>query len=348
MNRLIRTALGAMVMLLALAPAALAAGPGDTGGRGQSRSIDGLIVSIGEDVVLAEGEHADALVVLGGDAVVRGTVDGLVIVDGTATLESATVSRIFVANGTVNADAGTVVGRAISEVRGSIYAEPGARLPGIRDVEADAALIAMALAPVAILLGIGAIVLVYAVALLVAGLGARQARGAGALMAAEPWKALAAGLVVSVVLPVVAGALILTVVGAPIGIALLVPGIPLLAFAGWLVAAIWLGEVALARLGGSAAPATRHPFRAALLGVTVLSLAGIVPLVSGIATMFGTGALVLAAFRGSRSERSPEGSAPAGSVPGSPVGDGAGDGAGAGTGSSGQGPLWGPATSAAS
>ena len=355
MKKLIRIALGATVLLLALAPAALAAAPGrathaeaspntaDARGlnaRGLSASLDGLILAIGEDVVVEEGEHADALVVLGGTAIVRGSVGGLVIVDGTATLESATVNRIFLADGTVNADAGTVVSTAIAEARGQVFAAPGAQLPGIRDMEADAALVAMAIAPVLVLFGLGALVLVYVIGLLVAALGARQVRASGALMMSEPWKALAVGVAASVILPVLAGLLIVTVVGAPIGFALLFAGLPVLAFAGWLVAAIWLGELVLARLGGTTAPtATRHPFRAALLGITLLGLAGLVPLVSAAATMFGTGALLLMAGGGFRNADIPQGTRPADTRPEAPGTSGSGDE---------QGPLWGPAAPAIS
>lgn len=354
MKKLIRIALGATVLLLALAPAALAAAPGrathgeaapnpaDARGfnaRGLSASLDGLILAIGEDVVVAPGEHADALVVLGGDAIVRGSVGGLVVVDGTATLESATVNRIFVTDGTVNADAGTVVTSAIAQAQGQVYAAPGAQLPGIRDMEADAALVAMALAPVLVLFGLGAFVLVYVIALLVAALGARQVRASGALMVAEPWKALAVGVAASVVLPVLAGLLILTVVGAPIGFALLFAGLPVLAFAGWLVAAIWLGELVLARIGGAATATTRHPFRAALLGVTLLGLAGILPIVSGLATVFGTGALLLMAIGGFRHEATPQGTGPADRRPEAPAADSSEEG---------HGPLWGPAAPVAS
>jgi hypothetical protein len=42
---------------------------------------------------------------------------------------------------------------------------------------------------------------------------------------------------------------------------------------------------------------TGRPYRAAILGVIVLGIAGILPFVSGIATLFGFGGLLLAAWR---------------------------------------------------
>ncbi len=83
-------------------------------------------------------------------------------------------------------------------------------------------------------------------------------------------------------------------IGAPIGLFLLLVGVPALAFIGWLVAAIWVGNWLLAR--GGAAREVRHPYRAAVLGVVVLAAASILPLVSGVATVFGLGAMLLAGW----------------------------------------------------
>ncbi|MEI7744918.1 MAG: hypothetical protein WCK58_14365, partial [Chloroflexota bacterium] len=47
------------------------------------------------------------------------------------------------------------------------------------------------------------------------------------------------------------------------------------------------------------------PARAATVGVVVLALAGILPLVSAVATIMGTGALLIAAWRTLRSGEQP-------------------------------------------
>ena len=98
-----------------------------------------------------------------------------------------------------------------------------------------------------------------------------------------------------------------TVVGAPIGLAVLFVLLPALAFLAWLVAAIWIGDWIVVRIRGAAEP--DRPYRAAVVGVIALSVAGMLPFVTGIATLFGFGALLLAAWRMFRREGSPLGEA---------------------------------------
>jgi hypothetical protein len=140
-------------------------------------------------------------------------------------------------------------------------------------------------------LGLAAI----AAALAVATFAARQVRAVEALISRQPGQVLVAGIAGAVVLPVVAVLLVMTVIGAPIGLALLLVVLPAIAFLAWLVAAIWIGDWIVARLRG--APEPDRPYRAALLGVFVLAAAGLVPFVTAIATLFGFGALLVAGWR---------------------------------------------------
>jgi hypothetical protein len=71
--------------------------------------------------------------------------------------------------------------------------------------------------------------------------------------------------------------------------------LPTLAFVGWLVAAIWVGDWIVTRMRGSAEAG--HPFLAAVIGVVVLAFAGLIPFVAAVATWFGFGALLLMAWR---------------------------------------------------
>ncbi|HYM84920.1 MAG TPA: hypothetical protein VEY67_12300, partial [Candidatus Dormibacteraeota bacterium] len=89
--------------------------------------------------------------------------------------------------------------------------------------------------------------------------------------------------------------LLVTVVGAPVGVALFILLSPL-TFLAWIVAAMWVGDWIVARVRGPREP--ERPYRAAFVGVIVLAIAGIVPFVSAIATFFGLGGLLLAGWRG--------------------------------------------------
>jgi hypothetical protein len=139
--------------------------------------------------------------------------------------------------------------------------------------------------------------------LAVAAFGSRQVRQVEDLITTRPGHTLVAGIAGTILLPIASILLIMTIVGAPIGFALLFAVLPVLALLGWLVAAIWIGDWLIAR--GRGTREAGHPYRAAALGVVVLALAGILPFVSGIATLFGFGGLLLAAWQMIRPEPAP-------------------------------------------
>jgi hypothetical protein len=68
------------------------------------------------------------------------------------------------------------------------------------------------------------------------------------------------------------------------------------AFIGYIVAAIWLGEWLLGRRSPDAMPAER-PYAAVTLGLIVGFVIGLVPFVTAILSILGLGAVVLAASR---------------------------------------------------
>jgi hypothetical protein len=86
----------------------------------------------------------------------------------------------------------------------------------------------------------------------------------------------------------------ITVIGAPLGLAILLMVWPAAAFAGYLVAAIWIGEWLLYR-GATERPA--RPYLAAVLGIIVLWVISLVPFAGAIASLFGFGAVLLLAWR---------------------------------------------------
>ena len=112
------------------------------------------------------------------------------------------------------------------------------------------------------------------------------------------------GLFLPIVLLVVLTA---TVIGAPLAFGIAFGLWPLAAFLGYLVAGIAIGDWIVGRL--SPGVTRERPYLAAVVGLLVLELVGIVPLVSGIATLFGYGAVLLLAWRTLRSQ--PTASTPA-------------------------------------
>jgi hypothetical protein len=304
MQRLLLVVAAAAMLLGLTAPAVLAADPLPRTGS--------VLVSVNHAVDVPAGDHLDTLVVAGGDARISGDVRTIVVVRGTATLTGATTETLVVVNGSADLQAGTTVLGNVRTLNGVVTQQAGATVQGsVRSVDMDLAAVLTAfgvlLIPLFILLFVGMLLAMVAAALFVAAFAGRQVRATGALMRREPGPVLIAGILGSVALPLIAVLLIATVVGAPIGLAVFFVLLPAMAFLAWVVAAIWIGDWMVVRMRGAVEP--DRPYLASVLGVIVLGAAGMLPFVTAIATLFGFGALLLAAWRMLRHEGSPVGAA---------------------------------------
>jgi hypothetical protein len=296
MRRLFAITTSVLILLSLFAPAALAAGPDD---RVDGRT-DSVLIAVNNDLDVAAGQTVDTVIVVSGDATIAGNIGTVVIVDGSATFTGATVVNLVIADGTADLGAGTTVTGEVSTLRGTVTQQPGSVVQGTiqaldRDMAAFAATVAVLMIPLLIVLAVGFALVSLFAALAVAAFGSRQVREVEALIEQRPGHVLVAGILGTILLPLVSFLLVLTVIGAPVGFALAFGLLPALAFLGWLVAAIWVGDWLMGKVRGSRE--TGRPYRAAILGVIVLGIAGILPFVSGIATLFGFGGLVLAAWR---------------------------------------------------
>jgi len=288
MRRLLAIAASVAILLTLFVPTALAAGPDVATG--------GVIISVDGSVDVPAGGHHDAVVVINGVARISGDVETVVVAGGAATLTGATVRSLLVIDGSADLQAGTTVLRDVSTIGGSVTRQPGAVVEGsVRALDTDLAAFALLLIPLFILLFIGFGLAAIAAALLVAAFGSRQVRNLESLISAQPGQVLVAGILGAVVLPILSILLVMTVVGAPIGLGMLLVVLPLIAFLGWVIAAIWVGDWLIGRMRG--APEPGRPYLAAVVGVIALSVAGMLPFVSGLATLFGFGALLLTAWR---------------------------------------------------
>jgi hypothetical protein len=74
---------------------------------------------------------------------------------------------------------------------------------------------------------------------------------------------------------------------------------PLAAFLGYLVAGIWIGDWVLART--SPETIRERPYLAAVVGILILEVLGLLPFLPMIASLFGFGAVLLLAWRTLRS-----------------------------------------------
>ena len=285
-----------VVLLLAAAPAALAADP-RTGGHD-----DRALISLQGDVALQAGEQADLVLVIGGTATIDGDASTVVAIDGAALIRGGVAGTVAAIGSDVEIQGDATVTQDVLTLDvGRVAVADGAMVGGsVRDLGPQLVGLGFVLGPAMVLLFIGFVLVSLVAGLALAGVAARQVRAAERLISGEPGTVLVVGLA-GVFLPILLiAALVVTVVGAPLGFAILLTVWPLTAYVGYLVAGIWMGDWLLVRLSREPAEAER-PYAAAVVGLLVLQVLGIVPPLSAIASLFGYGAVLLLAWRVLRS-----------------------------------------------
>lgn len=288
--------LAAAILLIALAAPSFAA-DGTSPGTGR------VLIGIGGDVSLPAGEQADTVLVINGNATVEGTATAVVVIDGTATVTGATIEDLVVVSGTAAV--------TDSEVRGDIrtldaqVTQTDVRLGGtVRGLEQDIAGMAWFVGVSALLIWVGFGLATLVAGMLVAGLAGRQVRATAALIRQQPGTTILAGIAGLVIPPLLGVLLAITIIGLPLSFAMFVVVWPMLAFLGYLVAAVWVGEWLLKVLRGTPDAAER-PYLATFVGLVALFVVGFIPLVTAILSFLGFGAVLLACWRVLRREPGP-------------------------------------------
>ena len=281
---------GALVLALGiLVPVTLAA-------DGALAHTGRVLVSVQGDVAVPTGEHADVVVVVNGHGTIAGEVNTIVVIDGSVDVAGATVDAIVAVRSPVNLGPDSVIRGDVMTVDSLVHQEGNARVQGtVRDMAMDLAGFGLVLASALFLLWIGFAIAAVAAGLLLAALAARQVRAAETLISHEPGQTFLTALAGLIVPMFVIGALFATVVGAPLAVGILLGLWPLVAFLGYLVAGIWIGDWILGRM--SPTTVRERPYLAAVIGIVILEIAGIFPLLPAIAGLFGYGAVILLAWR---------------------------------------------------
>jgi hypothetical protein len=291
MKRLLAFSGALLFALLVLVPAARAAEPMANTGR--------VLISTQGDVTIPAGDQADVVVIVQGNVNVQGAVNTLVVIEGTANLTGAELETVVAIRGQVEVADGTVIHGAVQRLDSIVHQSGSGRIEGgIADLAGSFLQASAVLAPALILLWLGFGLATIIAALTLAGLASRQVRKAGRLISTEPLMTGLAGFVGVIVIPICAVLLMVTIIGAPLGLGVLLQVLPLLAYVGYLVAAIWVGEWILRRT--TSAPERERPYLAAVLGVVILGFIGLVPvlgLIATIASLLGFGALLRMAWR---------------------------------------------------
>jgi hypothetical protein len=264
---------------------------------------DDVYVRVNGTVDLAAGESVDTLVAVNSEAQVAGTVrETLVIVNRTATVSGDVGRDAIVANGTLRLEPTARIGGDVVLINGQLDQADGAEIAGSVVERSGAGMGAefrRVTAAVSFVVWLGVTLLFVVVALGWAAVAGRQLSDIAGLLGARPGLAAVAAVIFWIVVPVVAVIAFFTVIGIPIGIALLVIVLPLLWGLGYVVTSTRLGFF-LADLRRTT-PDLAHPYLEAVLGVVILQLIGLIPIVGGIvvalAGLFGAGAIVVLAWR---------------------------------------------------
>ncbi len=303
MRRLFGVAAAMVMALLLLAPVVLAANPLPHDGR--------VLISTGGDITLPAGEHADAVIVVNGTATILGEANTVVAIDGAANLLGARSETVIAVRSPIEIGPDTVVQGDVMTLDSLVHQTGNAQVGGaVKDLASELINVGAVLAPALLLLWIGFGLATIVAGLVLAGLASRQVREAEALISHEPVQTLATGIVGLFAVPFVAVLLIVTVVGAPLGVGILLMAGPALAFLGYLIAGIWIGDWVLHQ---TARDHQGRPYLAAAVGVLILEVLAIVPvlaIVVGIASLFGFGAVLLLSLRTLRSRSSSQPAVP--------------------------------------
>ena len=158
---------------------------------------------------------------------------------------------------------------------------------------------------IGLLLMIGWAILVILAGLVFAAVAPDLARRAGRTISSDLGPTIVGGLVLWVVLPVASILAFATIIGIPTAVAVWLIVLPALAFVGFLVAGIRVGE----RIATRGSDGVGHPYLASVLGLGTLVVVGalpiIGPIVAAVAGFLGSGSLAVQALRAVRTQPHP-------------------------------------------
>ena len=267
------------------------------------KDLEGFVLHVRRDAVVAEGTSVRTVVVVDADVRVAGEVENLVVIRGTAVVSGRVTGNITVIRGDLELEGRAVV-HDVSLLRSDLVRATGATVEGrIRETSGTWWLGWSLLFGLLFIFGLGLALLLAG--LVFAAVGAPTLGRAVDAMSNKTGQTILAGLCTMIGLPILAIVALVTIVGIPIGLGILVLVLPALAFLGYIVAGTWLGSLIFRRRAG----ATAKPIREALVGLALLLLVVLIPGLGWLAfTLLGTwgsGALVYLAWRNLRGTAGP-------------------------------------------
>jgi hypothetical protein len=271
--------------------------PGDGGSETGTGPKDLVVLS--GDVVVRKGEIAGDIVIIHGSARLAGVVRGdVVVIDGPITIGGVIRGDVVALDGDVTLVAGAHVTGDVAVAHGKLTIEVGALIDGrVKRGSLSFLSPSRLVTKLAFWIAISVSTLLLGLVLL---LLAPRSGDAVALAGREAVGAsIGLGAAAVFGLPVAAVLLLVTLVGIPFGIGLLL-GLALLYSIGYAYAAVVVGRLLIrpSRHGGS------RVLAAFLAGWAILRIVGFVPVLGGItwflAAWYGLGAVIVAIWRARR------------------------------------------------
>lgn len=267
-----------------------------TASADDGKDHDGFTLRITGDVTVAKDETAGAVVVIDGTATIDGTVtESLVVINGTAIINGTVREDVTVISGTLDLRNGAQV-NSINLFDSDLIRADGVTVSGAIEQHNGIEVPAGFLAALSIYFWIAMTLTIVVAGLAFAAIGGRQLNDAAHAFVGEPSNTLIGTIAFCVAVPVLAVVAMLTLVGIPLGLAILLVVLPSVWFLGYIVAGAALGRFVLHRNDNAG-----RPLAATTLGLVLLQLAVIIPVVGAfvafLAGTWGAGALAFTAYR---------------------------------------------------
>jgi hypothetical protein len=302
--------LAPIVLLALLFPSVASADDGREG--------EGLLMRVTGDVTIARDQVVSNVLVIDGTVTVDGTVeDSLTVISGTAVVNGTVRGELTVISGTLNLNTGAQVNE-LNLISSDLVRADGITVTGAISQHDGIEVPTGLIAALSVYFWAAMTLAVVAAGIVFAGIAGRQLNEASQTVTGDPLNALLGTAFVWVGVPIVAVLAMLTIVGIPLGLGILLFVLPVLWFLGYIVAGAWLGKLILRR------GETGHPLAATALGLVLLQLGLLVPVVGGIfaaiAGIWGAGALTYRAYRAAGGKGfNGEGATPTAPAPTTPV-----------------------------
>jgi hypothetical protein len=290
MNRRFRTLL--LVVMVALLAALI---PVVVLAQDTSQGEEGLLFRVNGPVTIGSQETIDNVIVINDNVTVAGTITGtLVVINGDAIITGQVLEEVTVFRGTLDLASSATVDN-VSVIRGDFVRADGATVTG-SITEGDFQISPWDWGIFWAFLWVGGTLVVLTAGVIFAGIGGRQLKRAGDTLRQAPGPMVLGVVAAWFLLPILMFMALFTVIGVPLSIAYFLFVLPIVWFAGYLVAGTQLGRMILRSRYDEA-----HPYLPAMLGLLILQLVGIVPVFGGLiaflAGVAGSGALLVLAWR---------------------------------------------------